>query len=86
MNPDQRLILVGAYISSALYLSGCFVAGIIYFHVGDAWKTALAAAGVSCIAYAAQLFTPALRWVATTSTGVSWALGMIAGLSLLLGV
>lgn len=78
MTSDQRLLLIGGYISSALYLSGCFVAGI-YFHAGDAWKAALGSAGVSCIAYAAQIMAPQARSVAATASGISWAFGLIAG-------
>ena len=85
MTPDQRLLMIGGYISSALYLSGCFVAGV-YFHVGEAWKAALAAAGFSCFAYGAQLLGSHARPAAAAGSGASWAFGLLAGLFLIFGV
>lgn len=87
MTPDQRLLVIGLYINSALYLTGTFVAGIVTQHPW-AWRASLASAGVSYIAYALQLpspgkpETPGLNLLAVL---LSVALGLAAGLILLFG-
>lgn len=40
MTPDQRLLVIGLYINSALYLTGTFVAGIVTQHPW-AWRASL---------------------------------------------
>jgi hypothetical protein len=87
MTPDQRLILIGGYISSALYLSGCFVAGI-WLHYDPVWKLALGSEGFACACYAAQLLpiTPESRKeFALWPFIASWVFGALAGLILLFG-
>jgi hypothetical protein len=50
---DHALIRSGILINSALYLSGCFVAGLV---VGSplAWKAALLTAAICYLCYSAQ--------------------------------
>ncbi len=81
MNSDQRLLVIGLYINSALYLSGCFVAGLVT-HSKPAWCCALAAAGLSYLGYYAQL----MRLSSVSSGAIvvfSVAFGLAAGLALL---
>lgn len=82
MTPDQRLLMIGGYISSALYLSGCFIAGLVR-GPSMAWKDVLFALGFSCFAYALQL--AGHRRCAIVSTVCSWLAGAVAGGWLLLG-
>jgi hypothetical protein len=83
MTPDQRLLLIGGYISSALYLSGCFVASLVAGHNGG-WKLALLAQGFSCVSYAMQI-AGALRELNIGIACISWGFGVIAGVVLLFG-
>lgn len=77
MTPDQRLLLIGGYISSALYLSGIFVASLVYGN--GAYKLALLSAGVSCISYAVQL-TGVSRELSFGIAALSWMFGIVGGL------
>ncbi len=84
MNPDQRLLAIGVYIMSALYLTGCFVASLFVQH-GVAWKVALVSAGLSCLAYTAQVsFVEARLWALALVALSQW-FGLIAGLCVLFG-
>ena len=80
MDQDQRLLVVGIYINSALYLIGVFVAGLVTDHP-TAWRMALVTAGVCYFAYFAQVWGK--RHAATAATLVSVAAGIVAGLALL---
>ena len=77
---DLKTIAYCAALNSALYLTGCFIAGIITNdHI--AWKLALAATGITFIAYAT-----ALNGHDRTAGGASLAsiaLGVAAGVALL---
>ena len=81
MNADQRLLVVGLYINSALYLAGVYCAGLIN-HNPWAWKGALAASGVSYLAYLSQI-SVAPRPVQIVCVIASILLGAGAGISLL---
>jgi len=84
MTPDQRLLMIGGYISSALYLSGCFAAGLVV-HAAAGWRMALFAQGVACVSYSFQL-GGADRRVSFAATSLSWLAGVIAGVFVLFGV
>ena len=84
MTPDQRLLMIGGYISSALYLSGCFVAGLVV-HAPAGWGAALIAQGLACVSYIMQL-GGADRRLGTGVTAWSWLAGVAAGVLVLLGV
>jgi uncharacterized membrane protein (DUF485 family) len=81
MSADQRLLVIGLYINSALYLSGVYWAGLIY-HNNFAWKMALASAGMSYVAYLLQLAL-APRWLLIAAVTASISVGTIAGTALL---
>lgn len=72
-------IFVGILLNSALYLSGCFIAGLV---TGNpvAWRLALAAMGIVYICYCLQGIGHRLSGAVTW---LSVALGAAAGLSLL---
>jgi hypothetical protein len=80
MTADQRLLVIGLYINSALYLTGVYWAGLIY-HNNFAWKMALAAAGLSYVGYLAQV-TQIPRALCGIVVGISAIVGAAAGLSL----
>ena len=83
----MSLNLVGALISSALYLAMVFVAGIVTANP-VAWRTAVAAAGFTYLSHVAQFTafqSKSLVWHGTGNMLVwaSIALGALAGLALL---
>lgn len=78
MTPDQRLLAIGCYINSALYLTGVFVVSL-FVHQGFAWKAALMCAGVTFLAYAVQISAPASIRISSYFVGCSIALGFAAG-------
>lgn len=86
MTPDQRILVVGIYISAALYLTGCFVVSLFVQH-GHAWKVAIAAAGVSFISYVAQVRAPpsADMFVRKLLVGSANILGLAAGVLAVFG-
>lgn len=78
MNP---FVTIGVLLNSALYLTGCFVAGLVTANA-MAWRLALASAGVTYVCYLIQplgLPRPAVICV----VAISIVLGLGAGLSLL---
>jgi hypothetical protein len=79
---QQALVYVGLFVNGALYLAGCFVAGIV---AGNpwAWRLALAAAGVTYLCYLAQTVPNAPHAILVFLLLLSIALGATAGLSLL---
>ena len=81
MNADQRLLVIGIYINSALYLAGVFVAGIITNNP-TAWKLSLATAGFCYLTYTAQVMG-AQRAACLALFATSVVLGVFSGLSLL---
>ncbi len=82
MTADQRLLVVGLYISSTLYLGGCMLLGwAVNRPLG--WKFALASAGACYICYLAQLGGQPLKVAANIAFFASIALGIAAGLALL---
>ncbi len=84
MTPDQRLLMIGGYISSALYLSGCFAAGLVV-HAAAGWRMALIAQGIACVSYSLQLGGNDRRR-SFAVTVWSWLAGIVAGLLVLYGV
>ncbi len=84
MTPDQRLLLVGGYICSGLYLSGGFVASLFVQH-GEGWKIALLSMGMATIGYAAQLMQVP-RHLQASVVACSWVAGIAAGICVLIGV
>jgi hypothetical protein len=83
-----RFCAAGLMLNSALYLSGCFAAGLL---LGNrfAWTLALAALGAAYLSYLAHLVTEHLplqhNLYAVTLTWLSIALGVLAGVVLLVG-
>jgi hypothetical protein len=79
MNP---FIAAGVVINSALYLMGCFIAGLMQ-HSPAAWRTALAAMGVTYLCYLFQTFPAPPRWLVCPTVAASILLGAVSGLILL---
>lgn len=79
---------VGAMLNSALYLVAVFAAGQVHGNVW-AWKSAIAAMGVTYLSYLAQCAWQAdqgnvvLHKVSNAFVWLSIALGVAAGLALL---
>ena len=69
----------GALLNSAIYLVGCFIAGLYTAHPWS-WKLALAAMGVTYLSYIVQISTHRL---ANAVTLVSIVIGLASGISLL---
>lgn len=87
MTADQRLLVIGIYIYSSLYLAGCFVAGL--FFSGWAWKCALASFGASYITYYLQIMwaTAPVTWqrlVVLFAFWLSFSFGVASGILLLI--
>lgn len=89
--PPNEILARGVQINSALYLAGCFVAGLVTGN-GWAWRFALAAAGVTYLSYLAQWedarreatsFATSLWTISRGLVLLSIALGAAAGLRLL---
>lgn len=88
----QQAIYFGLLINSALYVAGCFVAGIV-FGVPLAWKLAMTTAAIAYLSYTAQQIALADRMsyeagrvvhgIAIVLTLASVGTGAIAGLGLL---
>ena len=85
MDPESRiwLLAIGAWINSALYLAGVFVAGQIA-HNTVAWAFALATAGISFLSYCCQMSEKCPRETSVAITLISVASGFIAGIALLI--
>ena len=81
MTPDQKFLAIGVYLNSALYLAGCFLAGMTTGNVW-AWKAALASAAFCYLAYVAQV-NDAPRWASAFVVWLSVVSGMVAGIILL---
>jgi hypothetical protein len=86
--PLTTILAIGIYLNSALYLAGCYWAGMIY-HNEFAWRAALATFGINYLACMAQLWWPAAE-VGSPERGAIlglWAgsilCGAASGLSLL---
>lgn len=79
---DRRFAAIGLLLNSALYLSGCFVAGLF---TGNswAWKFALASFGLAYVGYVLQLI-PASRRSAWFPVVLSIGTGVLSGLFLLI--
>lgn len=84
MNADQRLLVVGLYLNAALYLLCCFAAGL-WLNQPFVSSMALAAMGVSYLAYLAQL-TPFPRAACGLLVFVSVFLGALSGFAFLLRI
>lgn len=82
LNADQRLLVVGLYISSTLYIVGVFVGGLLTQHTW-AWRLAIVTAGINYFAYLAQLSPSVSRSEHRALVIASIAVGTIAGLTLL---
>lgn len=80
MNP---FVSIGVLLNSALYLTGCFVAGL-WTGNSVAWRLALAGAGVTYVCYVIQPY-PIPRPALIASLVASIALGLFAGLALIGG-
>lgn len=75
-------LLAGLYLNSALYLAGCFVAGLA---TGNdvAWKLALVAMGLAYVGYYVQVAYPGARVPALFAVSASIIAGVASGLALL---
>lgn len=83
MTEDQRLLVIGAYINSALYCAGVFVAAIV---TGNpfAWRLAIGTAGLNFLAYFAQLWPQRCQpWILILMVGLTIVVGICAGVALL---
>lgn len=84
MTPDQRILVVGLYISASLYLTGCFVVSLFVQH-GQGWKPALGSVAAAYCAYSVQVMFPDCRRAAAVFVIVSQAWGLAAGIIVLFG-
>lgn len=75
-------LLVAVIITSALYLSGVFIAGLVTDH-RLAWLLALATMGICYLSAMVQLAAPTWRMSALLIVGASVVCGIWAGLELL---
>ena len=58
MMPDwQKLTAYGGMLNAALYLAGCFTAGLVTSN-GVAWRLAIATAGIVYLSYLVHLARP----------------------------
>ena len=80
-NPDRPYLIAGTILSGIIYLVAAFLAGLALDN-RLAWTAALAALGINYLTYAAQI--AGYRPAATALNIVSIALGLGAGLALLL--
>jgi hypothetical protein len=84
MNSDQRLITIGIYLNSTLYLLLVFAAGIV-FHEPAACKWAIITALSCIVCYQIQLWQCVARWLFPCVV-ISWigsiVFGLFAALSL----
>ncbi|HXI78302.1 MAG TPA: hypothetical protein VNH21_14260 [Steroidobacteraceae bacterium] len=80
----KSFMAIGALLNSALYLSGCLIAGLVVGN-GFAWRLALAAMGMTYVSYLAQFVLTAPE-PSNLASGLVWfsiILGAVAGTSLL---
>lgn len=84
MTPDQRILVVGIYISAALYLTGCFVVSLFVQH-GHGWMLALASVAASYCAYTMQVMFADARKQTLCVVVFSQISGAAAGIIVLLG-
>ncbi len=75
-------VVVGILLNSALYLSWCAYIGLARENKW-AWALALLAMGLTYISYSLQLHYPGSR-AATTAVAASIAVGVAAGMALLI--
>lgn len=91
-------IHVGALLNSALYLTGCFLAGL-HLNNAVAWRCALVGCGVAFLSYVFQsirqlpedLMRPVDFWdlrpiawpLGLIFVAISWVFGIAAGVALL---
>lgn len=81
MTQDQRFLAIGCYINSALYLAGCFIAGIVYGHP-YAWKLAVVTYGICFLGYLSQV-SEFRAYVSFFLVVTSILTGIASGLTLL---
>lgn len=82
----QKMIMLGALLNGALYLTACFTAGLVTQNP-LAWKLAIACAGLCFISYTAQYLSalgPSYMAIAKTAVACSIVAGVGAGVALLL--
>lgn len=89
----HQAIYFGLLINSALYIAGCFVAGIV-FGVSLAWKLAIVTAAIIYVSYFVQTVGSfdgyqastknALKGIAVLLTLASIVSGAVAGMALLI--
>ncbi len=75
----MNLLVIGLYINSALYLTGCFVAGLM-LHNPLAWQLALFSAGMSYVSYYLQIIDQ--RFIASLAVALAFGAGATSGLFL----
>lgn len=82
MNDERQLMILGLLISSALFLAGVFIGGLVS-HNPAAWKLAILATGLSFVAYYAQLLS-APRMLSAALVGLSIGSGIMASIAIFL--
>lgn len=81
--PASPMLMVSLILTSALYLSGVFIAGLITDH-RDAWLLALACMGICYFTAFVQLVLPTWRLTAIGLVTTSIIVGAAAGWSLVI--
>lgn len=83
MTETQRLLAIGAYVNSALYCAGVFVAGMLTANA-LAWRLALMTVGANFLCYLLQLHARDFQpWVPALASVMTIVLGILAGVALL---
>lgn len=82
MTEDQRILVCGLFLNSALYFTLVFVAGLVMRN-DYAWKLAIAGVGFTFLCYLFQVVAPEQRGIAGTAVASSIVVGILAGLALL---
>lgn len=83
MSEDQKFLALGIYINSALFIIGVFVAGLV-LNVPLAWKGAILTAGISYLAYVAQVTMASYFTVSVLLVVASVVSGILSAATLIL--
>lgn len=80
----MNLLIVAIIVNSALYIAMVFTAGLVT-HNAVAYMIAIMTAGVCYLSYSAQVIWPKQNFVSLVTVLASIVLGVLAGVSLLIG-
>ena len=81
MNDDQRFLMVGYYMFSALAIAGIFVAGVVD-HNTLARDGAIVTSVLTALGYAAQAAASDRPSITLALVAASWVAGIVSAISL----